>query len=68
MKESAESKPVYFTWSDAWVFTSLYPNHKGEGRLELRNVISMGDALNRAIFTAEEPEEWIRKAYRQRDS
>ena len=54
MKESAESQPAYFTWSDAWVFTSLYPTHKGEGQLELRNVVSMGDALNRAIFTAEE--------------
>lgn len=43
-----------FSWADAWVFTSFYATHKESGPLQLKEIISMGDGLNRAIFTADE--------------
>lgn len=41
----------YFTWFDAWVFTSLYYLHKDNQSIDLKKIFSTGDVLNHAILT-----------------
>jgi hypothetical protein len=46
-----DKKENYFTWDDAWAFTSLYYSHKDNDSINLPKIISIGEALNHAILT-----------------
>lgn len=42
----------YFEASDGWLFATL--KCMGKGNLKLKNILSIGDSLNHAIFTLDE--------------
>lgn len=44
----------YFTWADAWVFTSIYYSIKDNEPLNLSKIIGTGDMLNHSILNKEE--------------
>lgn len=44
----------YFSWADAWVFTSLYFTIKDEKIIDLSEIIGAGDVLNHSIMNEEE--------------
>jgi hypothetical protein len=43
-----------FTRSDAWLFVSLYLAYPEGGKIDLKNIISVGDYLYKAIFNIDE--------------
>lgn len=50
-----------FTWTDAWVLTSLYHSHKNGGALDLPAMLRMGEALNFNTFKYGELNESLAK-------
>ena len=60
-KQSARRR---FSWTEAWVFASLGGGTESDKGVTLECVISNGDVLNRAIFTAEEIQDGLRQLYR----
>ena len=45
---------IRFTWSDAWLLLSIIHGAQGNRGAGLKDVIAMGDAINKAIFTPQE--------------
>jgi hypothetical protein len=50
----ADAKPPQYTWSDAWLLYSIAAAGGDESGAKLTDIVSVGDAINHAIFTSAE--------------